>query len=104
MKQKEINLHIADLAPLSVAVTDTEESSWKNASALVDQLWQSWSRRFPNKPSKEILAMIALRFAQAFVVNGSAEKEIRSLLDDFEQQLDRLLVNDITDPTDGEKI
>ena len=93
--QKELNLRIADLAPISVSVGGEEESSWKDASDLINQLWQSWSRRFPNKPSKEILAMIALRFAQAFVVHGATEAETIQALGKFEKELDLLLVDDL---------
>lgn len=94
-QQKELNLRIADLTPISVSVTDEEESSWREAASMVSRLWQSWSRRFPDKPSKEILAMIALRFAQAFVVHENSESETIKVLNELEKKLDLLLVDDL---------
>ncbi len=77
------------------ASTAEEEKSWRDASELVNQLWTSWSRRFADKAPKEILAMIALRFAQAFVVNGATERETVATLHELEETLDRLLVDDV---------
>ncbi|MDE6073382.1 MAG: hypothetical protein K2J42_04010 [Muribaculaceae bacterium] len=96
-KQKVINLRIADLAPMPLNVTSEDELSWKEASDHINKLWKSWSARYPDKSSKDILGMISIRFAQLYVVNNKQLEEVRRACDTIEETLDNLLVDDLSD-------
>lgn len=93
--KKEITLRIADMEPLSLSVSSEEVERWYNARDLVNRLWKLWRTSFPEKSSKEVLAMVAVSYAQAFVVHSASEQETKNLLDEFEKNLDSLLVDDI---------
>ena len=91
-QKKEKNIRIANMLPIPVSVADsTEEETWLEAADRVNNLWRKWALRFPDKSSEEVLAMVTLRFAQAFVIHNSAEEETLSALDDFENTVDSLL-------------
>ena len=95
-QKKELNISIAKMAPFSVSVAgDDEEEIWLEAAELANSLWSSWTARFTKKSSAEVLGMVTLRFAQAFVVNSKTEKEMQSLLNGFEKDIDALLSRDI---------
>ncbi|MDE5970074.1 MAG: hypothetical protein K2K27_08100 [Muribaculaceae bacterium] len=93
---KEINLRIANLAPIQLKVSPDDELSWKKASDAINNLWRSWSARFPDKSPQDILGMITLRFAQAFEVSNSKLEEARNAFDQIEKTLDTLLVDDLS--------
>lgn len=96
-RQKEINLRIADLAPIPLKVSAEDEATWREASDHINKLWKSWSARFPDKSSKDILGMITIRFAQLFVVNNKRLEDARRACDIIEKTLDDLLVDDLSD-------
>lgn len=93
-EKKEINLRIADLAPIPIQTTAEDEASWTSARDRLNNLWFSWSKRFPKKSSKEILAMIALRFAQVHVKRENDDKELESILENFEHEIDSMILGD----------
>jgi len=91
-RKKEINIRIANMLPFSVSVTDSsEEEIWLEAADRVNHLWSSWAKRFPEKSSEEVLGMVTLRFAQAFVIHSHAEEDLSSTLSDFESEIDKIL-------------
>lgn len=94
-EKKEINLRIADLAPIPIQTTVEDEESWTSAKDQLNNLWVTWSKRFPKKSSKEILAMIALRFAQVHVKRQNDDKELESILENFEHEIDRMILRDV---------
>lgn len=92
MKKKEINIRIANMLPFSVSVSEqAEEEIWLEAADRVNYLWSSWSKRFPDKSSEEVLGMVTLRFAQAFVIHNRAEKSLQESLAEFEKDVDKIL-------------
>ncbi|MDE6266871.1 MAG: cell division protein ZapA [Muribaculaceae bacterium] len=89
---KELNLKIADLELITIRTTPEDEASWMGARDQVNNLWVKWSRYYPKKSSKDILAMIALRFAQVYVVRMNDDMELESLLENFEHEIDRMIL------------
>lgn len=91
-KKKEINIRIANMLPFSVSVTDSaEEEVWLEAADRVNHLWLSWTKRFPEKSSEEVLGMVTLRFAQAFVLHSHTENALSYALDDLDREMEKLL-------------
>lgn len=91
-QKKEINIRIANMLPFPVFVSDSvDEEIWIEAADRVNNLWRKWVERFPEKSSEEVLGMVTLRFAQAFVIHNRAEEFTESALEDFEKTVDDML-------------
>lgn len=69
---------------------DTEEIV-RRAEYNANKVWSKWRNEFPNRSSKEILAMIAFQFAKSYYQLLEQVDRQQSLLKDFEEELDRLL-------------
>ncbi|MDE7152839.1 MAG: cell division protein ZapA [Muribaculaceae bacterium] len=103
-KTKRIFLSIANLAPFEVNATSSEdEATWISARDKVNDLWVKWTRDFPKKSHEEILAMIALRFAQVYKAQEREAKELDSLLDNFENEIDSMIIGANDQQTEGEE-
>ncbi|MBD5199617.1 MAG: cell division protein ZapA [Bacteroides sp.] len=94
---KEINLRIANLAPIQLKVSSDDELSWRKAADSINNLWKTWSLRFPDRSPQDILGMMTLRFAQAFEVSNIQLEEAKKAFDQIEQTLDTLLVDDLSE-------
>lgn len=101
-KTKRIFLSIANLAPFEVNMTSAEdEEVWISARDKVNNLWVKWTRDFPKRSHEEILAMIALRFAQVYTAREKEVKELDSLLDKFENDIDSMIIGANGSQTEG---
>lgn len=93
MKDKlNITIRIADTAPLHLSIDREEEETIRTAEFKVNELWRSWSGRFKNRTSHEIMAMVAFRFAQLYFTLNAQAASIEERLRDFEEELDKLLL------------
>lgn len=52
---------------LSLTVPFSRQDAVRNTEAELGALYKLWSREFPGKTPKELLAMIAYRFASAYL-------------------------------------
>lgn len=94
MKDKlNITLRIADLPPMRIVISPEEEEIVRKAQQNVNLLWQRWSERFTDNTPGEILGMVAYRFAQMFYTAEAQIKEINSVAEDFEESLDKFLLD-----------
>lgn len=95
MKDKlNITVKIADQPPIALRdVTLEEEEVIREAEYNINKLVNSWSRQFADKSTTEVLAMVTLRFAQLYFAQRRAIGAFDATLDDFEQQLDKIVLS-----------
>jgi len=94
MKDKlNITVKIADQPPIALRdVSPEEEKVVREAEYNINRLITSWSRQFADKSTAEVLAMVTLRFAQLYFSQREAFGKLDKTLDDFEQQLDKIVL------------
>lgn len=85
-------LRVADL-DLRIKINPDEEAIWNDARDNVNNLFIKWSKSFPNSSPKEVLAMIALRFAHVHVMRRYDDMEMESFLEEFEHEIDKMILN-----------
>lgn len=91
--RQNITIRISDLAPMPLSILRADEEIYRQAEYNVNQLCGVWGKRYKDKSSKEILAMVAFQFAKLYF-SGKADVEATdSLLDSLENELDRLLLS-----------
>lgn len=92
MKEEEkvrMKLEIAgETFMLSVPYSQQEET--RSAEADVNMLYDTWRRRFPEKSDRELLAMIAFRFADHYSALLREREETRRGIDTLRSRLDAL--------------
>ena len=88
---QNISIRIADCKPLRMTIPREQEERIRRAELNVNQLWQSWSLRFKDNSSHEILAMVAFRFAELLLNQIALNDASERLLADFEQSLDDII-------------
>lgn len=94
MKEKQhITIHIADVPPLDLQIKPQEEEQCRITEKRVNKLWSAWSKKFEDKSSKEILAMIAYQYAKIYdtlvaQVNSNEEGLVKA-----EKAIDDILLN-----------
>lgn len=72
-------------------ISPSEEEVLREAERQINSLWNSWQQQFPKKSEGEVMAMVALRFAELYFISERRTEEIGARLDEFERQLDALL-------------
>ena len=93
MKRKQnITIRIADQPPMPLSIDIDDEEVIRTAADNVNQLWTTWSKRFKDKTSSEILAMVAFRFAQLYFMHEAGVESVDSLLQQLEKDLDDKLL------------
>lgn len=87
-----ITIRIADLPPFALRINIDEEEAIRNAEYNVNKLWRTWSLRFADKSSTEVLGMVAFQFAKLFTILNKQVEDTDAMLQDFENQLDAILM------------
>lgn len=98
MKEDNKNQHrftakIADVEPFVFSITLAEEPIFRKAAYHVNELWQKMQKDQPLKSSHYALAKVALAFAELYYRKSEQLVAQSKMLDDFEQQLDRILLS-----------
>jgi hypothetical protein len=88
---QQITLKLADTAPMRIKVQRDTEEVVREAERNVNKVWSTWRREFPDKSSRDILAMTAYQFAKLYFQLQHTIESQEKLLSDFEGELDRLL-------------
>lgn len=92
MKDKiEITLVVAG-HPLTMNVNPGERERLEQAAEEVDVAWRAWNKRFKGRQKSEILAMVTLLFAESSVALREENERLETVLADFEERLDALLL------------
>ncbi|MDE5642833.1 MAG: cell division protein ZapA [Muribaculaceae bacterium] len=86
-----VTIHIADTEPVQFEIERSEERLYREAEYHVNQLWKKWSKSDPKRSTADILARVALAFAELYYRKKSQFEEQHRMIDDFERELDRLL-------------
>lgn len=105
MKDKlNITIRIAELPPFALQINMSEEEVIRNAEYHVNKLWRTWRQRFAEKSSTEVLGMVAFQFAKLFTVLNRQAEDMAAVLDQFERQLDSLLLDIDTIDSRGKEL
>lgn len=88
-----INIKIADAAPISIKIHRQEEAEVRAVEYNINKLWSSWRERFRDKSSEEVLAMVTYQFAKKFFALAELEPRLNDTLRQFEDSLDKILVD-----------
>lgn len=83
--------------PLSMTIDPDERESLELAADEIDVVWSAWSKKFKGRQKSEILAMVALLFAQRSVALREENERVEGVLADFEQRLDDILMLNVDD-------
>lgn len=86
-----VTLKIADVEPIHFEIERDEERVYRKAEYHINKLWADWQKAHKNKSSHEVLARVALAFAELYYRKSDQLENQARMLDDFEQQLDKLL-------------
>lgn len=90
-KQQNITIRIADVNPISMSIPANSEEIVRLAEFNVNRVWNKWRKDFPERNSKEILAMMALHIARNYYQLLEQVNSQQTILKEFEDELDRLL-------------
>ncbi len=88
-----INIKIADAPPISIKIHRQEEAQVSAVEYNINKLWSSWRERYRDKSSEEVLAMVTFQFAKKFFALAEVEPKLNDALREFEDNLDRILIN-----------
>ncbi|WP_303668523.1 cell division protein ZapA [uncultured Duncaniella sp.] len=88
-----INIKIADAPPISIKIHRQEEAQVRAVEYNINKLWSSWRERYRDKSSEEVLAMVTFQFAKKFFALAEVEPKLNDALREFEDNLDRILIN-----------
>ena len=92
-KKQNIWIHLADVKPIALNVTASDEPTYREAEKLVNTLWDKWMKRFNDSTSShEVLARVAFQFARLYMETFQDNKNVNDYLTDFERKLDELVV------------
>lgn len=86
-----ITIRIAGQNPVALKINRADEERVRNAEYQVNRLWGHWLKRFPDKNSTEVLAMVAYQFAELYFTANAVSEETSAVLDGFEKELDRMI-------------
>lgn len=87
-----VTIKIADVEPIHFEIDRKEEIVYRKAEYHVNKLWNEWRQANKNKSSHEVLARVALAFAELYYRKSDQLEGQARMIDDFEKQLDNLLL------------
>lgn len=94
MKDKlNITIRVADLQPIAMGINREEEPDIRHAEYQVNQLWKAWTKKFSGTSSHEVLGMVAFQFAKALILQNKRLQETEALLENFDKDLDKILLD-----------
>ncbi|MCM1109749.1 MAG: cell division protein ZapA [Clostridium sp.] len=86
----ELTLRVAGHA-IQMNVSPDQVETLESAAMEVNHAWDTFRKRFDGRPKDEILAMVTMLFAQAFVSLREENLRTEAVLARFEQRLDSIL-------------
>lgn len=91
-KKLRVTIKIADAEPIHFEIDRDEEIVYRKAEFHVNKLWADWRQAHKNKSSQDVLARVALAFAELYYRKSDELENQARLIDSFEKQLDDLLL------------
>ncbi len=92
-----VTIKIADVEPIHFEIKRDEEVIYRKAEYHVNKLWSEWRQAQKNKSSHDVLARVALAFAELYYRKTDNLEAQAEMIDNFEKQLDQLLLKIKTD-------
>lgn len=90
-QEQNISIKIANQRPVAMTIRPDQEEIIRRAEKGVNELWQSWSRRFSDRKPIEVLALVAFQYARYYYEAEAADDAVAHHIESFEAELDRLL-------------
>lgn len=78
---------------ISLTVPFTRQDAVRDSERRVNDLFHTWSTRYPGKKPREIIAMVAYQFASVYGDMLEENRRALSLADQIDDRLSRLLRN-----------
>lgn len=93
MKDKlKVTIKIADVEPVHFDIDRAEEPVYRKAAYHLNKLWANWREVHKQKSSHEVLALVALAFAELYYRKSDQLQAQSEMIDDFEHKLDEILL------------
>lgn len=92
-EEQNITIRIADQSPFPMTIRREDEETIRIAERNVNQLYRLMKERFTGKSPVEVMAIVAFQFARQLYGQEAAIDAVSKSLTDYEQELDKLLVN-----------
>ncbi len=89
-----VTIKIADAEPIHFEIDRNEEIVYRKAEYHINKLWADWRKAHKNKSSHEILARVALAFAELYYRKSEQLDGQARMIENFEKQLDEILLTD----------
>lgn len=86
-----ITLRIADQGPFPMTVSPQDEEYMRKAESHVNQLWDIMRRRYPERSSAELLAIVAWQFARLNITQDADVKAAEAAAASTDAALTKLL-------------
>ena len=80
------------MEPFVFDLTLPEEEIFRKATFHVNELWNRFRAKQPNKSSQYVLAKVALAFAELYYRKSEQLSAQKRMLDEFEKTLDEVLL------------
>lgn len=87
-----VTIKIADVEPIHFEIDRDEEIVYRKAEYHVNKLWNEWRQAQKSKSSQDVLARVALAFAELYYRKSDQLEGQAQMIDDFEHRLDDLLL------------
>lgn len=76
---------------MPMRIDRSDEELIRVAERNVNRLWRTWSERFGDRSSAEVMGMVAFRFAQLYFTQQEAATGMDEMLGNLADELDRCL-------------
>lgn len=91
-KTINISLNIANVAPMELIISPNMVPLMNKCAEGVNFMWSRFSAQYPEKKSADIIAMVALRYAQAYYMLAEEQHQQQAQLADALKQVDDILI------------
>lgn len=91
--QFNIKIRIAGQEPIPLTINREDEETARQAEFNVNRLYNNYIQRYRTKTPAEILAMVAYRFAELLFSQVAIIEKTDKMLDSFEGDLNRILLD-----------
>ncbi len=91
--QQHITIKIANQPPIGLDIQRDREEMAHRVERNVNKVWARWCQDFRDRKPEEVLAMVAYQYAKLYYELQEQVDGCQGMLNDFEQELDRLLLD-----------
>ncbi|MDE6497818.1 MAG: cell division protein ZapA [Muribaculaceae bacterium] len=95
-----ITIKIADVEPIRFTIKREEEAIYRRAEYHVNKLYDQWRNTGRRQSPTEVMARVALAFAELYYRKNELLEAQADVVDRFEKQLDKILEPEMGDTRD----